>query len=97
MKQSRVGLGVVTMLSVFVIVCMSVLMFYTYRSITQTHEQVQRSYSFKKAYYKAEILAYEKITSGENDFKVHILEDSYLCVLVEDGQIVKFKVSVVGD
>lgn len=97
MKQSRVGLGVVTMLSVFVIVCMSVLMFYTYRSITQTHQQVERSYAFKKAYYKAEIVAHKKIDSGESDFKVHILGDSYLCVLVENGQIVKYKVSVIGD
>ena len=85
MKQSRVGLGVVTMLSVFVIVCMSVLMFYTYRSITQTHNQVERAY------------AHKKIDSGETDFRIHILDDSYLCVLVENGQIVKFKVSVVGD
>lgn len=97
MKQSRVGLGVVTMLSVFVIVCMSVLMFYTYRSITQTHEQVQRSYTFKEAYYKAEIVAHEKISSGENDFKVHILDDSYLSVLVENGKITRYKVVVVGD
>ncbi len=97
MKQSRVGLGVVTMLSVFVIVCMSVLMFYTYRSITQTHEQVERSYAFKKAYYKAEIKAHKKMDAGESDFKVHILDDSYLCVSVENGKIVKFKVSVVGD
>lgn len=97
MRQSRVGLGIVTMLSVFVIVCMSVLMLYTYRSITQTHEQVNRSYAFKKAYYSAEIKAHEKIDEGQTDFKVHILDASYLMVKVENGEIVQYKVSVVGE
>lgn len=39
MKQSRIGLGVVTMLSIFVVVCMCVLVLFSSNKVYQIHEQ----------------------------------------------------------
>lgn len=49
MKQSRIGLGVVTMLSIFVVVCMCVLVLLSSNKVYQMHEQVNRSYAYKKS------------------------------------------------
>lgn len=48
MKQSRIGLGVVTMLSIFVVVCMCVLVLFSSNKVYQIHEQTNRSYAFKR-------------------------------------------------
>ena len=61
MKQSRIGLGVVTMLSIFVVVCMCVLVLFSSNKVYQIHEQTNRSYVFKKAYYEAEIKVHKLI------------------------------------
>ena len=53
MKQSRIGLGVVTMLSIFVVVCMCVLVLFSADKVYQIHEQTNRTYAYKKAYYEA--------------------------------------------
>ena len=37
MKQSRIGLGVVTMLSIFVVVCMCVLVLFSSNKVYQKH------------------------------------------------------------
>lgn len=91
MKQSRIGLGVVTMLSIFVVVCMCVLVLFSANKVYQMHEQVNRSYAYKKAYYQAEIKAHKLIDQNETDFLVHVKEDTYLKVKVDHGQIVVFK------
>ena len=69
MKQSRIGLGVVTMLSIFVVVCMCVLVLFSSNKVYQIHEQTNRSYAFKKAYYEAEIKAHKLITN----FKIKLI------------------------
>ena len=68
MKQSRIGLGVVTMLSIFVVVCMCVLVLFSSNKVYQIHEQTNRSYAFKKAYYEAEIKAHKLIDENQTDF-----------------------------
>ena len=47
MKQSRIGLGVVTMLSIFVVVCMCVLVLFSANKVYQMHEQVNRMHTKK--------------------------------------------------
>ena len=78
MKQSRIGLGVVTMLSIFVVVCMCVLVLFSSNKVYQIHEQTNRSYAFKKAYYEAEIKAHKLIDENQTDFLVHVKGDTYL-------------------
>lgn len=48
MKQSRIGLGVVTMLSIFVVVCMCVLVLFSSNKVYQIHEQTNRSMRLKR-------------------------------------------------
>ena len=93
MKQSKIGLGVVTMLSIFVVVCMCVLVLFSANKVYQMHEQVNRSYAYKKA----EIKAHKLIDQNETDFLVHVKEDTYLKVKVDHGQIVVFKTIVKGE
>lgn len=97
MKQSRIGLGVVTMLSIFVVVCMCVLVLYSSNRVYQSHEQTNRSYAYKKAYYQAEIKAYDRIDQGETNFLVLVKDNTYLKVVVKDGEIVTFKTIMKGD
>lgn len=97
MKQSRIGLGVVTMLSIFVVVCMCVLVLFSSNKVYQIHEQTNRSYAFKKAYYEAEIKAHKLIDENQTDFLVHVKGDTYLKVKVKDGTIVIFKTIVKGE
>lgn len=97
MKQSRIGLGVVTMLSIFVVVCMCVLVLFSSNKVYQIHEQTNRSYVFKKAYYEAEIKAHKLIDENQTDFLVHVKGDTYLKVKVKDGKIVIFKTIVKGE
>lgn len=96
MKQSRIGLGVVTMLSIFVVVCMCVLVLFSSNKVYQIHEQTNRSYAFKKAYYEAEIKAHKLIDENQTDFLVHVKGDTYLKVKVKDDKIVIFKTIVKG-
>lgn len=97
MKQSRIGLGVVTMLSIFVVVCMCVLVLFSSNKVYQIHEQTNRSYEFKKAYYEAEIKAHKLIDENQTDFLVHVKGDTYLKVKVKDDKIVIFKTIVKGE
>ena len=97
MKQSRIGLGVVTMLSIFVVVCMCVLVLFSSNKVYQIHEQNNRSYAFKKAYYEAEIKAHKLIDENQTDFLVHVKGDTYLKVKVKDDKIVIFKTIVKGE
>lgn len=97
MKQSGIGLGVVTMLSIFVVVCMCVLVLFSSNKVYQIHEQTNRSYVFKKAYYEAEIKAHKLIDENQTDFLVHVKGDTYLKVKVKDGKIVIFKTIVKGE
>ena len=97
MKQSRIGLGVVTMLSIFVVVCMCVLVLFSSNKVYQIHEQTNRRYAFKKAYYEAEIKAHKLIDENQTDFLVHVKGDTYLKVKVKDGKIVIFKTIVKGE
>ena len=97
MKQSRIGLGVVTMLSIFVVVCMCVLVLFSSNKVYQIHEQTNRSYEFKKAYYEAEIKAHKLIDENQTDFLVHVKGDTYLKVKVNDDKIVIFKTIVKGE
>ncbi len=97
MKQSRIGLGVVTMLSIFVVVCMCVLVLFSSNKVYQIHEQTNRSYVFKKAYYEAEIKAHKLIDENQTDFLVHVKSDTYLKVKVKDDKIVIFKTIVKGE
>lgn len=97
MKQSRIGLGVVTMLSIFVVVCMCVLVLFSSNKVYQIYEQTNRSYAFKKAYYEAEIKAHKLIDENQTDFLVHVKGDTYLKVKVKDGKIVIFKTIVKGE
>lgn len=97
MKQARIGLGVVTMLSIFVVVCMCVLVLFSSNKIYQIHEQTNRSYAFKKEYYEAEIKAHKLINENQTDFLVHVKGDTYLKVKVEEGEIVTFKTIVKGE
>lgn len=97
MKQSRIGLGVVTMLSIFVVVCMCVLVLFSSNKVYQIHEQTNRSYVFKKAYYEAEIKAHKLIDENQTDFLVHVKGDTYLKVKVNDDKIVIFKTIVKGE
>ena len=97
MNQSRIGLGVGTMLSIFVVVCMCVLVLFSLNKVYQIHEQTYRSYSFKKAYYEAEIKAHKLIDENQTDFLVHVKGDTYLKVKVKDDKIVIFKTIVIGD
>ncbi len=97
MKQARIGLGVVTMLSIFVVVCMCVLVLFSANKVYQMHEQVNRSYAYKKAYYQAEIKAHKLINENQTDFLVHVKGDTYLKVKVEEGKIVTFKTIVKGE
>lgn len=97
MKQSRIGLGVVTMLSIFVVVCMCVLVLFSSNKVYQIHEQANRSYAFKKAYYEAEIKAHKLIDENQTDFLVHVKGDTYLKVKVKDDKIVIFKTIVKGE
>lgn len=97
MKQSRIGLGVVTMLSIFVVVCMCVLVLFSSNKVYQIHEQINRSYAFKKAYYEAEIKAHKLIDENQTDFLVHVKGDTYLKVKVKDDKIVIFKTIVKGE
>lgn len=97
MKQSRIGLGVVTMLSIFVVVCMCVLVLFSSNKVYQIHEQTSRSYAFKKAYYEAEIKAHKLIDENQTDFLVHVKGDTYLKVKVEEDKIVTFKTIVKGE
>ena len=97
MKQSRIGLGVVTMLSIFVVVCMCVLVLFSSNKVYQIHEQTNRSYVFKKAYYEAEIKVHKLIDENQTDFLVHVKGDTYLKVKVKDGKIVIFKTIVKGE
>ncbi len=97
MKQSRIGLGVVTMLSIFVVVCMCVLVLFSSNKVYQIHEQTNRSYVFKKAYYEAEIKAHKLIDENQTDFLVHVKGDTYLKVKVKDDKIVIFKTIVKGE
>lgn len=97
MKQSRIGLGVVTMLSIFVVVCMCVLVLFSSNKVYQIHEQTKRSYAFKKAYYEAEIKAHKLIDENQTDFLVHVKGDTYLKVKVNDDKIVIFKTIVKGE
>lgn len=97
MKQSRIGLGVVTMLSIFVVVCMCVLVLFSSNKVYQIHEQINRSYAFKKAYYEAEIKAHKLIDENQTDFLVHVKGDAYLKVKVKDDKIVIFKTIVKGE
>ena len=97
MKQSRIGLGVVTMLSIFVVVCMCVLVLFSSNKVYQILEQTNRSYAFKKAYYEAEIKAHKLIDENQTDFLVHVKGDTYLKVKVNDDKIVIFKTIVKGE
>lgn len=97
MKQSRIGLGVVTMLSIFVVVCMCVLVLFSSNKVYQIYEQTNRSYAFKKAYYEAEIKAHKLIDENQTDFLVHVKGDTYLKVKVKDDKIVIFKTIVKGE
>lgn len=97
MKQSRIGLGVVTMLSIFVVVCMCVLVLFSSNKVYQIHEQTNRSYAFKKAHYEAEIKAHKLIDENQTDFLVHVKGDTYLKVKVKDDKIVIFKTIVKGE
>lgn len=97
MKQSRIGLGVVTMLSIFVVVCMCVLVLFSSNKVYQIREQTNRSYAFKKAYYEAEIKAHKLIDENQTDFLVHVKSDTYLKVKVKDDKIVIFKTIVKGE
>lgn len=97
MKQSRIGLGVVTMLSIFVVVCMCVLVLFSSNKVYQINEQTNRSYAFKKAYYEAEIKAHKLIDENQTDFLVHVKGDTYLKVKVKDDKIVIFKTIVKGE
>ena len=97
MKQSRIGLGVVTMLSIFVVVCMCVLVLFSSNKVYQIHEQTNRSYAFKKAYHEAEIKAHKLIDENQTDFLVHVKGDTYLKVKVKDDKIVIFKTIVKGE
>ena len=97
MKQSRIGLGVVTMLSIFVVVCMCVLVLFSSNKVYQIHEQTNRSYAFKKAYCEAEIKAHKLIDENQTDFLVHVKGDTYLKVKVEEDKIVTFKTIVKGE
>lgn len=97
MKQSRIGLGVVTMLSIFVVVCMCVLVLFSSNKVYQIHEQTNRSYAFKKSYYEAEIKAHKLIDENQTDFLVHVKSDTYLKVKVKDDKIVIFKTIVKGE
>ena len=96
MKQSRIGLGVVTKLSLFVVVGMCVIVLFTSNQLYQLHEQTNRSYAFKKAYYEAEIKAHKLIDEKQPDFLVHVKGDTYLKVKVKDDKIVIFKTIVKG-
>lgn len=97
MKQSRIGLGVVTMLNIFVVICMCVLVLFSSNRIYQMHKQTNRAYTYKKAYYAAEIEAYKLIDENKTDFLVHVKDDTYLKVKVEDEKIVTFKTIVKGE
>lgn len=97
MKQSRIGLGVVTMLSIFVVVCMCVLVLFSSNKVYQIYEQTNRSYAFKKAYYEAEIKAHKLIDENQTDFLVRVKGDTYLKVKVKDDKIVIFKTIVKGE
>ena len=97
MKQSRIGLGVVTMLSIFVVVCMCVLVLFSSNKVYQINEQTNRSYAFKKAYYEAEIKAHKLIDENQTDFLVHVKGDTYLKVTVIDDIIVIFKTNEKGE
>lgn len=97
MKQSRIGLGVVTMLSIFVVVCMCVLVLFSSNKVYQIHEQTNRSYALKKAYYEAEIKAHKLIDENQTDFLVHVKGDTYVKVKVKDDKIVIFKTIVKGE
>ena len=97
MKQSRIGLCVVTMLSIFVVVCMCVLVLFSSNKVYQIHERTNRSYAFKKAYYEAEIKAHKLIDENQTDFLVHVKGDTYLKVKVNDDKIVIFKTIVKGE
>ncbi len=76
---------------------MCVLVLFSANKVYQIHEQVNRSYAFKKAYYEAEIKAHKLIDQNETDFLVHVKEDTYLKVKVNDDQIVIFKTIVKGE
>ena len=91
MKQSRVGLGVVTMLSIFVVVCMCVLVLFTSNKVYEIHEQTNRTYEYKKAYYAAEIKAHELINQNKTDFTIHVKGNTYLKGKVKQGKITTFK------
>lgn len=97
MKQSRIGLGVVTMLSIFVVVCMCVLVLFSADKVYQIHEQTNRTYAYKKAYYEAEIKAHALVEENKTDFLVHVKEKTYLKVKVKDGKIITFKTIVKGE
>ena len=97
MKQSRIGLGVVTMLSIFVVVCMCVLVLFSSNKVYQIHEQTNSSYPYKKANYQAEIKAHKLIDENKTDFLVHVKGDTYLKVKVKDDKIVIFKTIVKGE
>ena len=97
MKQSRIGLGVVTMLSIFVVVCMCVLVLFSSNKVYQIHEQTNHAYAYKKAYYEAEIKAHKLIDANNTDFLVHVQGNTYLKVKVEKGKIITFKTIVKGE
>ena len=64
MKQSRIGLGVVTMLSIFVVVCMCVLVLFSSNKVYQIHEQTNRSYAKVKV-KDDKIVIFKTIVKGE--------------------------------
>ena len=72
MKQSRIGLGVVTMLSIFVVVCMCVLVLFSSNKVYQIHEQTNRSYAIIKGSYKSEIKEHKLIEEDQTDCLVHV-------------------------
>ena len=97
MKQSRKGLGVVTMLSILGFVCMCLLVLFFSNMVYQILDLTNRSYAFKKAYYEAEIKAHKLIDENQTDFLVHVKGDTYLKVKVKDDKIVIFKTIVKGE
>ena len=67
MKQSRIGLGVVTMLSIFVVVCMCVLVLFSADKVYQIHEQTNRTYAYLKVKVKdGKIITFKTIVKGES-------------------------------
>ena len=99
-KDNRsIGLGIPTMLVIFVILGMCILSLLSYLTAVNNNESVQRECDYALNYYEADSRAQYELDSNEGDisFKIEMENGLYLEVERKDGVITEYCVKEVKE